>query len=255
MTETPELKEYAPLSPEDAARRKGIMDGFAMRIVANLQHEDGLDFRLEEDPPFGKAEPLSEEIRTAIGQSLLQMIRDTLKDKGWKVVNHVHAPLHQPDAEPKGETPEQHHARTQSLKERLAASGVERPSEVTHLPAGWTRVLEVAGDGIIARMGFPDAGRVLIRQAKEKFGTLRFYIAADGGEDFVSDIYQIARWAENATEDRCCVTGRKGMLDNAGWVLTLCPEMMALRRQDHVAFSDLIYPLLPKEPAPAGPET
>lgn len=245
-----------PLSMEDELRREEIMAPFAARRTATLQHfGEKIAIRLEELPPYKASQAPSEGVRVQMVQEVMTAFETAVKDKGWKLMLHPGIPLHLPAAEPDEESPAAHHARTRSLREQLEAAGVAGAQEVESLPAGWTRVLEQAGAGIVARLSLPDAGRLGIIQAKEKFGTLRFYVSAEGSDAFTADIFEIARWAENATDERCCVTGKPGTLDRAGWVLTLCPEMKALRMQDRAAFSDRIYPPLPKEVEPAGPET
>lgn len=244
-----------PLSSEDELRRKDIMAPFATRRTATLHHvEAQLAIRLEELPPFNPKKAPEEDVRIAMIQEVMSTVQAAAKDKGWSLSLHPGIPKHLPDAEPEGESPEAHHARTRALREKLAAAGVSGAHELEHLPAGWTRVLEQAGAGILARLSLPDAGRLRIIQAKEKFGTLRFYVSAEGSDAFTADIFEIARWAENATEDRCCVTGKPGSLDMAGWVLTLCPEMKALRLADREAFSDRIYPPPPPEPSAQAPD-
>jgi len=210
-----------PLSAEDEARRRDIMTPFATRRTATLHHlEAQLAIRLEELPPFNPKKAPEEDVRIGMIQEVMSTLQAAVKEKGWSLSLHPGIPKHLPEAEPEGESPEAHYARTRALREKLAAAGVDGAHEVEHLPAGWTRVLEQAGAGILARLSLPDAGRMRIIQAKEKFGTLRFYVSAEGSDAFTADIYEIARWAENATEDRCCVTGKPGSLDNAGWVLT-----------------------------------
>lgn len=245
-----------PLSIEDEVRRKEIMAPFAARRTATLRHfGEKIAIRIEELPPYKASQAPSEEVRVQMVQEVMTSFEAAVHDKGWRLVLHPGIPLHLPAAEPEEEGPAAHHTRTRSLREKLEAAGVAGAREVENLPPGWTRVLEQAGAGIVARLSLPDAGRLRIIQAKEKFGTLRFYVVAEGSDAFTADMSEIAQWAENATEGRCCVTGKPGTLDRAGWVLTLCPEMKALRLQDHLAFSDLIYPPMPKEPVPAGPET
>jgi hypothetical protein len=94
-------------------------------------------------------------------------------------------------------------------------------------------------------MELPDAGQVRIQQVKEKFGTMRFYVSAEGDETFANDIYQIAGWAETATEGRCCVTGKPGVQSGPGWVLTLSSDMEALRGEDMNRFREALYPQEP----------
>lgn len=70
-----------------------------------------------------------------------------------------------------------------------------------------------------------DSGRqvapVVVRQIKEKFGGLQFYI--DGGDDFVRGAIELA---ENLSRHICETTGRPGELCRkpSGWLKTLCPE-------------------------------
>lgn len=56
-------------------------------------------------------------------------------------------------------------------------------------------------------------------QVKEKFGTLRFYIA--GGNDKMDSLIS---FAENLSGCTCEECGRPGTQDNGGWIKTLCEE-------------------------------
>lgn len=62
--------------------------------------------------------------------------------------------------------------------------------------------------------------QVVATQVKEKFATLRFYIA--GGDDF---IYRLIDDAEMKSADICEVTGGNGILHRRGYYYkTLCKE-------------------------------
>jgi hypothetical protein len=58
-----------------------------------------------------------------------------------------------------------------------------------------------------------------ITQIKEKFGTLRFYCAGDGGDE----IYKLIERAEQESAKTCEHCGTKdSVTTEGGWLLTLC---------------------------------
>ena len=140
-----------------------------------------------------------------------------------------------------------HWHRIQAIKESLAPLHVRGLSEFDGLPAGWMRVAEWAAEGFAEALSEHEGGRLGIRQIKEKFGELRFYISAEGPEAFVERVQNIALWAEAATIGRCMVTGLPGAVDHAVWRLTLCPEAMIWRRQFPEPFRAALFPREPGE--------
>lgn len=134
----------------------------------------------------------------------------------------------------------------------MRAAGVAYPDAVYSTPAGWLRVMEVACDALVGRMAQEAGAELRIQDVKEKFGELRFSVCASGPDAFVTDAHTIAEWAEEATEGRCMVTGQPGEKSGPGWVLTLSPEMRALRAVDPGALGDMMYPKRPEPDAGLG---
>jgi hypothetical protein len=68
--------------------------------------------------------------------------------------------------------------------------------------------------------------KVIARQIKEKFGTLRFYIDVEGGNKIENDIVDdIINGAEAESERTCEITGAPGVLcQRGGWYKVLCYE-------------------------------
>jgi hypothetical protein len=56
-------------------------------------------------------------------------------------------------------------------------------------------------------------------QAKEKFGSLRFYV--DFNDDYIDGAIRVA---ELASERTCEVCGAVGTMNNSGWIQCLCDE-------------------------------
>jgi hypothetical protein len=128
------------------------------------------------------------------------------------------------------------------MQEKLERAGVEGASEVMSTMAGWLTPMEMAVDGIVRRIALHGGpATVKIQQIKEKFGTLRFYIWTEE-EALRDDIAQIAQWAELCSLSRCAATGRPGEISGPGWILTLSPEMAALRKSDHERLERMLYP-------------
>jgi hypothetical protein len=225
--------------------RDEIMAPFATLKRGMFQHASGAIVEIAEVPTRSVADVGAARAATA---SLLSALNAPAAAEGWMFFGTPGEPVRSTPPEPAGMTAEDHHLRVRAMQATLVAAGVERAFEVRGLPAGWTRVLETACDGIANRMSLPDAGRVRIAQAKEKFGTLRLYVDLEGDDAFVEDIRTIATWAETSTNRRCAVTGEPGRSRRNGWVLVLNDEMDVLMRSDREAFSNRIYPPEPKEP-------
>ena len=56
-------------------------------------------------------------------------------------------------------------------------------------------------------------------QAKEKFGTLRFYVSTEN-----EAIETAIQWAEMRSSKTCEVCGKPGKLSGPGWLSTVCRE-------------------------------
>ena len=58
---------------------------------------------------------------------------------------------------------------------------------------------------------------IKVKQIKEKFGSLRFYVDREG-------MYDSIRKAENKSEITCENCGKEGSLKRKGWIKCLCKE-------------------------------
>ncbi|WP_143542890.1 hypothetical protein [Cereibacter azotoformans] len=130
------------------------------------------------------------------------------------------------------------------IRRRLDAAAVIGGEEIAGCPAGWLRLLAAALDGLV-RLSDADASAHAIRvaQVKEKFGTGRLYLRAEGTAQLRAEVQRVARWFEIGTHDRCALTGAPGVLRTGGWALTLSDAAEALRRRDREQFRRRIYPL------------
>ncbi len=228
--------------------RDEIMTPFRMLTRHSLRHESGAIFSLDQKRGRNREKEAEQH---AAAEALLAHLKSTMPD-GWSMMSHGGAPVQMPLAEPDGQTAETYHARSAACADLLEAQGIKGAGQVLNMPAGWLTVIEEASKGLAARKAIetdPETS-LNIQQVKEKFGTMRFYIYATGSDEFVRDAFDIAEWAEAATEERCVVTGKPGTLDHAGWVLTLSDEMKTLRHENYKGFSDLIYPPMPKAQEP-----
>lgn len=61
--------------------------------------------------------------------------------------------------------------------------------------------------------------QVVVKQVKEKFGTLRFYIS--GGDDYIHGLIAMAESMSGVTCESC---GSPGTQQGRGWIRTLCDK-------------------------------
>lgn len=150
-------------------------------------------------------------------------------------------------------SPEPHWARLTAARDRLDRAGATGTHELMGVPAGWVRLMEGLAEGLAPLLEAEPGARLDFRQIKEKFGTLRVYTTIEGSEDFTAKAREVVDWATAASERRCALTGRRGYVDRAGWLLILSPEAIFWRRTQRDAFHAALYPNPPKaEPdAPA----
>ncbi len=73
-----------------------------------------------------------------------------------------------------------------------------------------------------------------LNQVKEKFGGLRFYVAA--GEP--DEVYKLIWAAENASTTICEICGAPGELRYGGWIKTLCDEHHEAREAARITSSN-----------------
>lgn len=223
--------------------REEIMTPFRTLAERTLRHKSGVSLSLNKSPGRDPNLALRDEDEIC---ALVGVLRKTLPDD-WQILSYGRVPVRTPEPEPEDETPAAHHARLDACVKVLADQGVQRADCVRDVPAGWVRVIEEVSGALAARKAQDPDAELSISQVKEKFGTLRFYVQASGSDAFVEDAYDLAEWAESASEDRCCVTGKPGALHNNGWVLTLSPEMIELRTASPTEFRDRIYPPRPAD--------
>jgi len=84
---------------------------------------------------------------------------------------------------------------------------------------GWYDILDYLCGSISS---YGNADNVLVDQAKEKFGQLRFYVT--GGDDMIDGMIWLA---EHMSGHICESCGKKGELRNSGWLYTACDEHIA----------------------------
>jgi hypothetical protein len=75
----------------------------------------------------------------------------------------------------------------------------------------------------------PDATKPVIRQVKEKFGGLRWYM--DGTNQVMRDAI---RKAEEKSYKTCEECGAPGTRRNGGWILTLCDDCNSKGKDDDI---------------------
>lgn len=68
---------------------------------------------------------------------------------------------------------------------------------------------------------------IVITQIKEKFGTLRFYVAGCSDE-----MWEKIEAAEKLSATTCEDCGKPGKLISGGWLRTLCDECVLLRDKE-----------------------
>lgn len=88
--------------------------------------------------------------------------------------------------------------------------------------AGWLRLL----DDLCGKIAATGAG-IQVRQVKEKYGGLRFYV-----DRSTPEIYALIEAAEMASFHVCQDCGAPGVRTQlAGWTATLCPACFGQRRR------------------------
>ena len=83
---------------------------------------------------------------------------------------------------------------------------------------GWFNIINMLCRNIQSHLNWkPEVSQVVVTQAKEKFGSLRFYY--DGGDEYVSGLVSMA---EAISEVTCEVCGEPGEARQVGWHKVLC---------------------------------
>ncbi|MFG6080471.1 hypothetical protein ACEUZ9_001075 [Paracoccus litorisediminis] len=204
-------------------------DGTSYKLTPELQDRRGQ-----------RADPSWERIEAELAS--LSANFEPLLAQGWRHSPFITGAVTRPDPEPAGQDGEAYHARLDALVAALEAAGVTGARKVCSVHPGWVSVMERAVSGMIYRLALEPGANLAVQQVKEKFGTLRFYVSPTGSDQLRSDIFDIATWAEVATDGRCAVTGEPGGIAMDGWLLTLNHEMEILRRHDRAAFDKLLHP-------------
>jgi hypothetical protein len=148
--------------------------------------------------------------------------------------------------------PETHWDRLRTAKDRLRDAGAEGAAELLSAPSGWVRLMEGLSEGLSALLEAEPGARLHLRQVKEKFGTLRVYASVEGSDAFRAATREVTDWATAASERRCALTGRPGLMNPEGWFLVLSPQATVWRRAEPDAFHRAIYPPRPR-PEPEAP--
>lgn len=132
--------------------------------------------------------------------------------------------------------------RLKVMLDRLANLHVIGGNEIGSVPYGWLMLADILVESFDKALElFPD-GRIKIAQIKEKFGSLRLYVKAEGPEDFRELVDRSTKWVSAASTGRCAATGRKGQIVDNAWLLCLCSEAEFWRATYPKAFNSLVYP-------------
>lgn len=163
----------------------------------------------------------------------------------WRIASLCAAPV---CPAPAGGAPRSGRAyldRVDLMRAQADEAGIDGAEWLREMPVGWLPVLETAVAGLAALKSRPDNRPAVLRiaQAKEKMGTLRFYLDATGSREFQARVFQIANWAELCSQNRCMLTGMPGRLREGEWLLTLSDEALRLRIADPDSFAARLYPV------------
>jgi hypothetical protein len=137
---------------------------------------------------------------------------------------------------------EDYRSRMNVMLDRLANLHVTRSQEFGSVPYGWLMIAEMVVESFEKAFEKFPSGTIQISQIKEKFGSLRIYVATEGPEDFQRLVDRSIRWATAASTGRCAVTGRTGRIVDNGWILCLCVEAEFWFKNYPRTFNSLIYP-------------
>lgn len=95
---------------------------------------------------------------------------------------------------------------------------------------GWYQIIDdlcgIIQQYIDARRG--EIEQIEALQVKEKYGTLRFYIS--NGDDIIDGMIAYAEYLSGRTCEVC--GSRDGVSQTSGWIVTLCSECLAKRREE-----------------------
>jgi hypothetical protein len=92
------------------------------------------------------------------------------------------------------------------------------------IDAGWSVIIEKLFDDIAAIVR-PLGVKVMVRQVKEKFGTLRFYWSAPldkANDEKVERAVELAEFRSECTCEACGAPGR--LVNSGGWFNVACDE-------------------------------
>lgn len=82
---------------------------------------------------------------------------------------------------------------------------------------GWFNIIDTLAFGLQAETDEHGAPQVIATQVKEKYGTLRFYVATSNATQNA-----LIHMAERLSATTCDVCGGPGMLRTTGWYATRC---------------------------------
>ncbi len=212
-----------------------LMDKFALKRSVHVQREDGREVTFCEISMKREATPHLYDLASAAITSW---------PGKWSLISVNTTPRF---PAPWGGAPRssiEYHNRIAAMVTQAEEAKILGAKRVGDVPTGWVPVIERAVSGLVELMAHPSdrPAAITIRQVKEKFGTLRFYVEGTGSSKARACVTQITTWAEICSENRCILTGAPGTLRQGGWLLTLSDDAVRLREADPQAFAARLYP-------------
>jgi hypothetical protein len=96
---------------------------------------------------------------------------------------------------------------------------------------GWFTIINMLCRNIQSHLNWKqEIPQVVVKQVKEKFGGLRFYV--EGGDEYTNGLISMA---EAMSEHTCEVCGHPGETRHGGWIKVLCDEHHAERQAERKA--------------------
>lgn len=90
---------------------------------------------------------------------------------------------------------------------------------------GWFNIINMLCRNIQSHLNWkPEVPQVVVKQVKEKFGGLRFYV--EGGDEYTRGLISMAEAMSEVTCEEC---GKPGETRQGGWIKVLCDEHNAER--------------------------
>jgi hypothetical protein len=96
---------------------------------------------------------------------------------------------------------------------------------------GWFTIINMLCRNIQSHLNWKqEIPQVVVKQVKEKFGGLRFYV--EGGDEYTNGLISMA---EAMSEHTCEVCGHPGETRQGGWIKVLCDDHHAERQAERKA--------------------